>query len=131
MSGIARAAAHVPYRRLDRSAIREVAGVGGGKGTRAVASFDEDSTTLAVAAARGVLRDGPAPSLLLHATASPPYLDKTNATVVHAALRLPDDCGAWDAGASVRAAVGALRLGLERPGTTLVTAADVLSLIHI
>ena len=65
MSGIARAAAHVPYRRLDRSAIREVAGVGGGKGTRAVASFDEDSTTLAVAAARGVLRDGPAPSLLL------------------------------------------------------------------
>jgi hydroxymethylglutaryl-CoA synthase len=125
VSGIARAAAHVPYRRLDRSAIREVAGVGGGKGTRAVASFDEDSTTMAVAAARRVLGDGLAPSLLLHATASPPYLDKTNATVVHAALRLPDDCGAWDAGASVRAAVGALRLGLERPGTTLVTAADV------
>lgn len=130
MSGILRAATHVPYRRLDRSAIRAVAGVGGGKGTRAVASFDEDSSTMAVAAARAVLRSdapagAPAPSLLLHATAAPPYLDKTNATVVHAALRLPDDCGAWDAGASVRAAVGALRLGLERPGTTLVTAADV------
>jgi hydroxymethylglutaryl-CoA synthase len=125
VSGIARAAAYVPYRRLDRTAIRGVAGVGGGTGTRAVASFDEDSSTLAVAAARGVLREGPAPSLLVHATASPPYLDKTNATVVHAALRLPDDCGAWDAGASVRAAVGALRLALERPGTTLVTAADL------
>src|SRR5690606_10714805 len=56
---------------------------------------------------------------------TPPYLDKTNATVLHAALRLDDGCGAIDAGASVRSAVGALRLGLERPGTTLVAAGDV------
>ena len=48
----------------------------------------------ALAAAGG----GVHPDLLIAATTNPPYLDKTNATVVHAALRLPDECGAWDAG---------------------------------
>jgi hydroxymethylglutaryl-CoA synthase len=129
VSGIVSAAAYVPFRRLDRSTIRAVAGTGGGTGHRAVASFDEDPTTLAFEASRvalGAIGGGsPRPDLLLLATTAPPYLDKTNATVVHAALRLDESCGAWDTGASVRSAVGALRAGLERPGTTLVAAGDV------
>jgi 3-hydroxy-3-methylglutaryl CoA synthase len=123
------AAAYLPFRRLDRTTIRAIAGTGGGSGRRTVASFDEDASTMAFEAGRSALAaagdGGPRPDLLVVATTNPPYLDKTNATVVHAALRLPDDCGAWDAGASVRSAVGALRLGLERSGTTLVTAGDV------
>jgi len=128
VSGILAAAGYLPYRRLDRTTIRAVAGAGGGTGHRAVASYDEDTTTMAFEAARATLAaaaGGAAPDLLLHATAAPPYLDKTNATTVHAALRLPGSCGAWDAGASVRSAVGALRVALERGGTTLVTAADI------
>jgi 3-hydroxy-3-methylglutaryl CoA synthase len=129
VSGLVSAAASIPYRRLDRAEIRPVAGSGGGKGRRAVASFDEDPSTLAFEAGRAALAaagaGAPAPDLLLVATTDPPYVDKTNATVVHAALRLDEGCGAWDAGASVRSAVGALRLALERPGTTLVAAGDL------
>ena len=130
MSGIVSAASYLPYRRLDRSTIAAVAGAGGGKGRRTVASFDEDASTLAFEAGRAALAaaadvEGASPDLLIAATTSPPYLDKTNATLVHAALRLPDECGAMDTGASVRSAVGAVRLGLERAGTTLVAAGDV------
>ena len=128
MSGIVSAAGHLPFRRLDRSTIRAVAGSGGGKGHRTVASFDEDPSTMAFEAARSALRAAggtASPDLLLTATTSPPYLDKTNATLVHAALRLDDACGAWDAGASVRSAVGALRLALQRPDATLVASGDV------
>ena len=53
----------------------------------------------------------------------PAYADKTNATAIHAALRLRDIGAAFDLGASVRSAVGALLLG-PRPGraATLVVA---------
>jgi hypothetical protein len=48
--------AYLPARRLDRSAIASVAGGSGGTGTRAVAGYDEDATTMGVAAARLALR---------------------------------------------------------------------------
>ena len=54
--GIISAAGSVPYRRLARADIASFMGSGGGKGTRAVASHDEDTTTLGVEAARLALR---------------------------------------------------------------------------
>ena len=73
--------------------------------------YDEDATSMAVEAARGTLRAlaGPRwqPERLLFATASPPYLDKTNANVVHAALRLDPGALAVDVVGSVRSGVGA------------------------
>ena len=59
MKGIISWGVYLPYRRLDRSTIAAVAGQGGGKGTRTVASFDEDPTTLAVEAGRLALRPVP------------------------------------------------------------------------
>ena len=53
------AAAYIPFHRLDRSAIGAALGGGGGKGTRAVASYDEDTTTLGFEAARLALRSAP------------------------------------------------------------------------
>ena len=50
--GVLGAAAYLPHRRLDRTTIAAVAGGGGGKGTRTVASYDEDTTTMGVEAAR-------------------------------------------------------------------------------
>src|SRR5580765_8410117 len=88
---------YVPYWRLRRSAITEALGAGGGKGTRAVASYDEDTTSMGVEAARVALRSAPGvePSVLF-ATTDPAYVDKTNATAIHAALGLPSSTGAYD-----------------------------------
>ena len=126
MRGIISFAAYLPYRRLDRSQIAPFVGQGGGKGTRTVASYDEDSTTMAVEAGRLALRGRDVtPAQLLFGTTFPAYADKTNATAVHAALRLPGDSLALDLGASVRSAVGGLVLALEGHGTSLVVSADV------
>jgi hydroxymethylglutaryl-CoA synthase len=128
MRGILSYGAYVPYRRLDRADIRAFLGSGGGKGTRAVASYDEDTTTLAVEASRVAMRAAPAgigPSALWFATVSPAYLDKTNATAIHAALRLDTDALAADFGGAPRSGVAAWRAALSGTGTVLVVAADI------
>jgi len=117
---------HLPYRRLDLAAIAPVAGSGGGRGRRTVACYDEDSTTMGVAAARSALRATPMDiSSLWFSTTEPAYLDRTNATAVHAALRLDRNVAAYDAIGSVRGALGALRAGLAGDGACLVVAGDL------
>ena len=131
MRGILSHGVYLPHRRLDRSTIAAVAGTGGGKGTRTVAGFDEDSTTMAVEAGRLALRAAAGmthPASLLFSTVTPAYLDKTNATAIHAALRLPGDVAAVDLGGAVRSTVGALRLALAAAtgsGSALVIGSDV------
>jgi 3-hydroxy-3-methylglutaryl CoA synthase/uncharacterized OB-fold protein len=127
--GIAGAAVYVPHRRLDLATIPAVAGGGGGKGTRSVAGYDEDTTTMAVEAARLVRRSHPEaePDVLWFSTAAPAYADKTNATALHAALRLRSSVGAYDAVGSVRSSFGALGAALTGRGTHLVVSADLRS----
>ncbi|MEZ5181194.1 MAG: OB-fold domain-containing protein [Acidimicrobiales bacterium] len=126
MRGIISYGTYLPHRRLDRSTIAAVAGTGGGKGTRTVASYDEDTTTMGVEAARRALRPTPArPDALWFSTVAPAYVDKANATAVHAALQLPPDAIAADLGGSVRSSVAALRLALGGSGTQLVVTADI------
>lgn len=128
MRGIISAAAYVPHHRLDRSKIKEVFGSGGGKGTRSVASYDEDTTTLGVEAARLALRNAPdatAVDAVWFATAAPTYLEKNNASVLHAALRLDSDAAAFDMGGAVRSGIGNLRAALRGGETVLCVAADV------
>jgi 3-hydroxy-3-methylglutaryl CoA synthase len=126
MRGILGWGAYVPHRRLDRTQIAAIAGTGGGKGTRAVASYDEDATTMAVEAARAALRGvDAAPDSLWFSTTSPAYLDKTNATAIHAALRLDRSAAAYDAVGSVRSAVAALRGAFEAGKPSLAVAGDV------
>jgi len=125
--GIIAAGGYVPYRRLDRSQVAATFGSGGGRGTRAVASYDEDTTTMGVEAARFALRsagDARADTLWF-ATANPAYLEKTNATAIHAALRLDQTVPALDAGGAVRSGVGTLRAALDHTGTVLVVASDL------
>ena len=125
--GIVSVGGYVPFRRLDRAEITATFGTGGGKGSRAVASYDEDTTTLGVEAARLALRSADTPTVasLYFATADPAYLDKTNATAIHAALRLDRSGLALDLGGAVRSGIGALRIALDGTGTTLVVSADV------
>ena len=114
MTGLLAYGAYLPTYRLDRDS--------GVRGTRVVASFDEDSTTMAVAAAT-MLGDLRAPEQLLLATTSPAYLDKTNAAAVHAALHLPAATFAADLAGSGRSTFAAIRSAVSLGG--VVVAADV------
>ena len=129
MRGIITAAGYLPHNRLDRTQIKAFFGSGGGKGTRTVASYDEDTTTLAVAAGRLALRDAGgaiSPIALWFATSTPTYLDKSNASIIHAALRLDQDAAAFDLGGAVRSGIGALRSALRSAEPSiLVAAADL------
>jgi hydroxymethylglutaryl-CoA synthase len=61
MNGIVAYASYIPYYRLDRKAIGETLGASAGSGTRSVACYDEDTTSMAVEAARAAGRwSGPA-----------------------------------------------------------------------
>ena len=125
MRGVIAAAGYVPHHRLDRSEIAAFFGSGGGKGTRAVASYDEDTTTMGQAAADLALRSTDVePEAVWFATSAPAYLEKTNAAAIHAALRLDPAVGALDLGGAVRSGIGALRTALAGRCSTLVVAAD-------
>lgn len=127
MQGILAYGAYVPYWRLQRSAIGAALGSAGGKGTRAVASFDEDATSLGVEAARLALADhsGDAPNNVVFSTSSPPYLDKTNATAIHAALGLDRSGFAFDVNGSARSAFFAFESALTQAEPATVVLADV------
>jgi 3-hydroxy-3-methylglutaryl CoA synthase/uncharacterized OB-fold protein len=127
--GILAYGAYLPFHRLDRKSISASLGSGGGKGTRTVASHDEDTTSLGVEAARRALRalppGAPRPTALYFATSDPAYMEKSNAATVHAALGLDGSVVAYDFGGAVRSGVGALRAALERAEPTLVVLSDV------
>src|SRR5213595_380546 len=110
MRGIAAYGAYVPYWRLDRKAIATALGAPSGSGTRSVASYDEDTTSLGVEAARAAVRAAPhlSPQALYFATVQPAYLDKTNATAIHAALDLAPSTPAYDMVGAVRSGAAAL-----------------------
>lgn len=126
MRGIVAWGTYLPLGRLDKSEIAAVAGRGGGRGTRTVASFDEDPTTMAVEASRRAIGATITPvESLLFASVNPAYADRTNATAIHAALRLDVTTPAFDLGLSARSAVGGLLMAAEGTRTTLVAAADI------
>jgi 3-hydroxy-3-methylglutaryl CoA synthase/uncharacterized OB-fold protein len=106
--GIVSYAAYVPGHRLPLRELGAQLGAGG-DGSRVVASYDEDATTMAVESARRAVDDGARPDSIYFATTTPPYLDKTNAAAIHAALDLGHDGFAVDMAGSARSGLGALR----------------------
>jgi 3-hydroxy-3-methylglutaryl CoA synthase/uncharacterized OB-fold protein len=80
---------------------------------------------MGVEAARRVLDIDTEVDVLSFATPTPAYADKNNASTLHAALRLPAEVGAYDAGSSLRSSTGALLRALRGSGTELVIAADI------
>ena len=120
MAGIVSYGSYIPYRRLKRASIAQVLGVAASKGERAVASFDEDSASMAVEAARDALKTAPAGTIgtLLFATTTPPYGEKLNAAVIAAASRLPSTIRAIDMTGSVRAGLTSLLQGIDVTAST-------------
>jgi 3-hydroxy-3-methylglutaryl CoA synthase len=132
MIGIRSYGAYVPMTRLPLAAI---SGGGrkasGGGGEKAVAYFDEDSVTMAVAAAADAVRgiDRASVGGVLFATTTHAYKEKQGASVIAKALDLRRDVVTADFGGSLRAGTTALRAALDavKAGTAnnvLVVASD-------
>ena len=115
-AGIVAYHAYLPAYRLERGEIAAAVG-SSAQGVRCVAGYDEDSTTLGVAAALPVVRGREqAVGSVWLATTDPVYADKTNATAVHAALGLEPNMVAADLGATLRSGIVALLLAARDHG---------------
>ena len=110
MAGITSHGAYVPLWRLSRDAIMK-----GLRGEKAIRYFDEDSTTMAVAAALDCLKgqDRDAIDGLFYATTTAPYKEKQIATTIAAAADLRQDIITADFSNSLRAGTAALRAALD------------------
>jgi 3-hydroxy-3-methylglutaryl CoA synthase/uncharacterized OB-fold protein len=111
--GIVGYGAYLPVHRLEFADLAATLGTGSPKGSRVVAGYDEDATTMGVEAARRIA--GPVEDVWF-ATTSPPYAEKTNASAVHAALGAGDAGFAVDLAGSSRSGSGALRAAAAEGG---------------
>ncbi|MFV0279674.1 MAG: hydroxymethylglutaryl-CoA synthase family protein [Rhodoblastus sp.] len=129
--GILRYGAYVPMRRLQRKAMVAAnswfnSGLKSqGKGERAMANWDEDSLTMAVAAARDCLGDFSRENLgAVHlASTTLPFADRLNAGIMAGALNLPESVAGHDHSASQRAGISALADALNADGAPVLLAA--------
>lgn len=136
MIGITGFGGYVPRLRLSRQAVAQANAwyaphFASRKGTRAMTNWDEDSITMAVAAARDCLGpDGDRQHVrnLILASVTLPFAERLNAGVVAGALTLGDDIEAIDVGGSQRAALSAVAQAVAYVegggGDVLVLAAD-------
>jgi 3-hydroxy-3-methylglutaryl CoA synthase len=110
MVGIKAFGAYVPRYRLGK----DTAGWGSSS-EKAVANFDEDSVTMAVAAGMNCLKgvDRGAIDGILFATTSPPYAEKQCAAIIATALDLRRDIFAADITGVLRAGTTALKMGMD------------------
>ena len=135
--GIIGFGAYVPRLRLNRQAVAEANAwfaphfLGKVSGSRAMANWDEDSVTMAVAAARDCMRGigavGPVCNLLL-ASSTLPFVERLNSGIAAEALRLGDRVAAADITGSQTAALSGLAQALASArggaGDTLLLAVD-------
>lgn len=129
MRGIIGLGTYLPRLRLSRSAMADALGwlMPGisPKGHRTLAYWDENSTTMAVEAARSALRSSAMPiTSLVLATTSPVFAEPLNSPTVHRALALPRSTPARDICGTGRACLSALVQMLEGSGTGLIVGAD-------
>jgi hydroxymethylglutaryl-CoA synthase len=116
MAGIVSYGAYVPMLRLQLSAISgggRKAGAGGGE--KAIANYDEDAVTMAVAAAMNCLEniDRATVDGVLFASTSYAYKEKQGASIVAKALDLRRDVTTADFADSLRAGTTALRAAVD------------------
>ncbi len=111
--GVTAYGAYVPWYRLSRKAIAAALGAlsgGGASGNKAVANYDEDSLTMAVAAGMDCLQgvERGQVSSMLFATTTAPYLERESAAIIATALDLDSNIRSADLGDSLKAGTGAI-----------------------
>ena len=135
MAGIISYGAHIPKYRIDRKTIYKAVGwlnpAALMPGERAVANFDEDSVTMAVAAGFDCLNgmDRDAVEAVYFASCTAPYLERLSSEIIATALDLRPDLRTADFAATPRAGVTAILSALDAvnsgsASTALVCAAD-------
>lgn len=131
MVGIVSYGAHIPFYRLNRDEIAKAMGRASMGGEKAVAGYDEDSITMAVAAARECIKGINKGEIdaLFFASTTPPYREKQCASVIATAVDLRADVSVADFANSLRAGTNALRAAIDAVNSgsarlVLVTAAD-------
>ncbi|MDO8636058.1 MAG: 3-oxoacyl-[acyl-carrier-protein] synthase III C-terminal domain-containing protein [Dehalococcoidia bacterium] len=115
MAGIEAFGAYVPLYRLKREEIARAWGGASQGGERALSNYDEDSVTMAVAAAIDCLKDLNRETIdaVFVATTTSPYREKLAATIVATALDLKREVAANDFTDSLRAGSMALKAALD------------------
>jgi len=126
MVGITSFGVYVPFLRLSLGAIKR-----GLRGEKAMANFDEDSITMAVAAAIDCLQDVERESIdaLFFASTTSPYKEKQAATIVASAADLRRDLITADYANTLKSGTNALRSAVDAVAAgsakrVIVTAAD-------
>lgn len=130
MTGITSIGSYIPIYRLPRETIAAMWGTRPMGGEKAVAGYDEDAVTMAVAAARDCLQSETAqPDGLYFASTTAPYREKQSAAIIANAIGMGRKTFAADFAHSLKAATTALKAALDAvkagsAGHVLVTAAD-------
>lgn len=128
MNGIVSFGTYIPSFSIDRQTIVAALGEAEASGSRSVAAFDEDTTTMGVEAARRALEPLPAsfrPQGLFLSTTNPAYLDTTNAVAIWSALGFDRNGIAADFNGSVRSGVAAIRTAIESESSRIVVLSDI------
>jgi 3-hydroxy-3-methylglutaryl CoA synthase len=114
LAGIIDIGVYIPWRRLSGKTVGEAWGRQGG-GERAVLGHDEDSATMAVSAALSCIgaRKPQQIDILHFASVSPPYAEKSVASLVAAAADMGNTIRTGDHGGSLRAATSVLFSSLD------------------
>jgi len=137
MVGISSFGGYVPRYRLNRMLIFDAMGwinsatIANAKGEKAVANFDEDSITMAVAAGLDCLQETDRSTVggVYFASTTMPYKERLNAGIVLAALGLDEHNRAADFSGGLKASTTALLSAIEaveskRTNNLLVTTSD-------
>ena len=131
MVGIVSCAGYVPLHRLSRAEIARAWGSAASPGEKAVASYDEDSLTMAVAAARNCIAGIDPRSIegLYFASTTSPYREKQAAATIATVLGLSNEAFTLDVAGTLRAGTNAMKAAMDAVNsgslsTVLVCAAD-------
>ena len=130
MVGITSIGVYLPIYRLGSDEIAATWAVRSTRGTKAVAGYDEDTVTMAVAAALDCINGGGIePDGLSLATTTAPYREKQSAAIVAGVVDLPQETRTADFTGSLRAGSIALKSAIDAVSAgslkdVVVTAAD-------
>ncbi len=114
MTGITSIGAYIPMYRLLREEIARMWGTNGIGGEKAVAGYDEDSITMAVAAVRECQRRGAGKAEgLFFASTTAPYQEKQSAAIIASVVGLNRRCAIADFANSLKSGTTAIKLALD------------------
>lgn len=132
MVGITSYGAYIPYYRLSRADIAKAWGRASLPGEKALASYDEDSLTMAVAAATDCMTtiDPKSVDGLYFASTTSPYREKQAAATIGTVVDLNREAFTVDFSGSLRSGTNAMRAALDAVSSgsaknVLVCAADI------